>query len=709
MTLNFVQQAIVKANTPVDIESEVDSLLDHARNKIGLFEATDEWLANNLNELPKVVDGLVTVMFTDSRGFNTIKKQTLSDSLWVITMKQLQYHLSVNYGLLSTAFANWVNGYVYREDNELGRRTFQRVTVTEDEMLPVAKKYLEAVKELGVVERNLSKKVVRLQVGNTITAKVHEMSEEFKAQLEELIEVLRERASMTCRPLAFKPNDWTDVKTGIATNANIKLISRNKLKNVKVSNNVLKAVNKLQSVKFVVAPCIIEAARDMLMNRALFSSKYKDYFKGKELNNEAFELYSEILNYGDKEMYFPVTMDQRGRMYYRGGLLSPQGVDFCKAAFQFAEFKPLGKDGFRALCMHTANACGQDKASINDRVQWVQDNWSDIMDVNSHRDIRKKFKGADVFQALVACKELQRLNKLFVDSWETLESNLVCHQDGTCNGLQHMAAITGDRPTAVAVNCVESTHSDNPADVYGIVGEAALKYVQDDKAAHDLMKKYGRDMAKNPVMVTSYGATETTIINNTADYLTRNGNTVAQAETIGKAYLEALSNVAGAVTQLTEAVSTRVQFAVAEGQKKFAWRTADGFLACTQYNDDEEQAVRVGLFYTRKRGMGKAPIDERKTAQAMAPNFVHSIDATHLRMVVNACDHELVTVHDSVGSHPSDFFKTAEEIRKQFVRVHTEYDALQDLCNAIGQDKPVFPRVGEYNVEEVLKSAYVFS
>ncbi len=95
----------------------------------------------------------------------------------------------------------------------------------------------------------------------------------------------------------------------------------------------------------------------------------------------------------------------------------------------------------------------------------------------------------------------------------------------------------------------------------------------------------------------------------------------------------------------------------------------------------------------------------------MAPNLVHSIDSTHLRMVVNACDFELVTVHDSIGSHPCDFFATAQAIREQFVEVH-KFDVMSELCQSIGVRTPRFEekrRESGYKAEEALQSTYIFS
>lgn len=704
--LSFIRTSVMNALRTDCIETEVDSLVEESRNNIGLFEATDSWLADNIATLPEIVGGEVLIQFDDSRGYKQQKYQSLSDSLWVITMKQVQYHSSVNYDLLSAAYANWICDNVYTKHESLGRDLLERVKVTAEQMVDVAKSALTLMQEQNIITTNLVREVVRLQGGNNITARVYKLTPEFTVILNEYINTMRVAASMKCRPLQHMPKDWVSMNEGVADNANLKLVARAKVKTNIIAPKVLEAVNKLQRVRFVVAPCILEAAKDMVMNRSLYTSAHKDYFSDKELNSEAFDLYSEIANYANKEFYFPVTMDSRGRMYYRGGLVSPQGVDFCKAACQFAEFKKLGTTGFRAIALHTANVCGMDKVSINKRVAWVRDNWDTIMNIETHRCIRKQFKGADVFQALVACKELQRLAQL-EGEWSEKTSNLVCHQDGTCNGLQHMAAITGDRKTAIAVNCVASGYDEEPKDVYGIVAKEALKYAAGIPL--DMIGKYGRDMSKNPVMVTSYGASESTIVSNTASFLKRKSEDATSAQEVGEAYLEAISNVAGAVTQLTDALVTRVSYAVEAGKKKFTWLTADGFLASTVYHDDEQLAVRVGLFHVRKRNVGKAPLDARKTAQAMAPNFVHSIDSTHLRMTVNACDHELVTVHDSIGSHPCDYFETARMVREKFALVHNCYDALGDLCEGMDQPKPEFPREGDYNAREALESVYIFS
>jgi DNA-directed RNA polymerase, mitochondrial len=92
------------------------------------------------------------------------------------------------------------------------------------------------------------------------------------------------------------------------------------------------------------------------------------------------------------------------------------------------------------------------------------------------------------------------------------ESALPVHQDGTCNGLQHYAALGGDARGARQVN-LEDT--DRPSDVYTYVAKMVEKRMRDDlernsddnKFAKMLVGKVSRKVVKQTVMTTVYGVT----------------------------------------------------------------------------------------------------------------------------------------------------------------------------------------------------------
>jgi len=91
------------------------------------------------------------------------------------------------------------------------------------------------------------------------------------------------------------------------------------------------------------------------------------------------------------------------------------------------------------------------------------------------------------------------------------ECALPIHQDGTCNGLQHYAALGGDARGAQQVN-LDTT--DRPSDVYTYVANMVEKRLQEDLErnpdnvfAKILIGKVSRKVVKQTVMTTVYGVT----------------------------------------------------------------------------------------------------------------------------------------------------------------------------------------------------------
>jgi DNA-directed RNA polymerase, mitochondrial len=80
-------------------------------------------------------------------------------------------------------------------------------------------------------------------------------------------------------------------------------------------------------------------------------------------------------------------------------------------------------------------------------------------------------------------------------------SSLPVHQDGTCNGLQHYAALGGDDRGARQVNL---SVTDRPSDVYTFVADMVEKMLREDlkkgdKYAQMLTGKVSRKVVKQTV------------------------------------------------------------------------------------------------------------------------------------------------------------------------------------------------------------------
>merc|ERR1712157_425897 len=121
--------------------------------------------------------------------------------------------------------------------------------------------------------------------------------------------------------------------------------------------------------------------------------------------------------------------------------------------------------------VHLANQFGFDKASFDDRVAWIEERLDMVFDcAESPIDPvtptePKWWATADCpWQALATIFDLAAALKS--DNPEEYVSHLTVHQDGSCNGLQHYAALGRDRSGGEKVNLVDS---DKPGDVYTAV------------------------------------------------------------------------------------------------------------------------------------------------------------------------------------------------------------------------------------------------
>ena len=128
----------------------------------------------------------------------------------------------------------------------------------------------------------------------------------------------------------------------------------------------------------------------------------------------------------------------------------------------FADSKPLGKRGLFWLKVHLANFAGKDKMSFDERAAYIDDNMENVRASVSDpfADDPWWMTLDDPFQGLATCKEIVRA----IDSGdpESYQCSLPVHMDGSCNGLQHYAALGRDTVGGKAVNLLQN---EDPQDV----------------------------------------------------------------------------------------------------------------------------------------------------------------------------------------------------------------------------------------------------
>ncbi|KAF9112388.1 DNA-directed RNA polymerase [Mortierella sp. AM989] len=419
--------------------------------------------------------------------------------------------------------------------------------------------------------------------------------------------------------------------------------------------------------------------------------------------------------FADEPMYFPHNMDFRGRAYPIPPLFNHLGNDLCRGLLMFDEAKPLGPKGFTWLKIHLANLAGFDKHSLSARAQFTMDHLDDIFDSadNPMDGQRWWLKAEDPWQCLATCIEVSEAIRS--GDPESYMSKIPVHQDGTCNGLQHYAALGGDIAGAQQVNLIPS---DAPQDVYSGVAQSVERILRQQAAdgvesAQMLVGKVTRKIVKQTVMTNVYGVTfigaRTQIENRLKEtegipgdqvralstYLTQQvfasiGEMFAGARAIQDWLAESARRIAKSVpksvvnpetddiqdNQSSRRKKKSSKQAIADMQmSSVIWTTPLNLPIVQPYRKMEHKQVRTNLqSLTIKDPSQASPVNVQKQRTAFPPNFIHSLDATHMLMSAAGCVEAGLTfasVHDSYWTHACDVEVMNEVLRNQFISLHT--------------------------------------
>lgn len=421
-------------------------------------------------------------------------------------------------------------------------------------------------------------------------------------------------------------------------------------------------------------------------------------------------------SFRDETFYLPHNMDFRGRAYPLPPYLNQMGADNSRGLLMFSEAKPLGVSGLRWLKIQIANLAGFDKASMSEREQFAMDNIDviiDSADKGLHGE-RWWLKADDPWQCLAACIELR--NALRYSDPTEYPCRLPIHQDGSCNGLQHYAALGGDMIGAKQVNLEPS---DRPSDVYTGVSEFVKAAVTEDAAqgieiAKILDGKISRKIVKQTVMTNVYGVTfmgamrqvRKQLVDHYPELSSETKKTASLYiarkifEALGTMFNGAhdiqywLGDCASRITQsLTpdeiESLANQAMLPKDSGKsdsknldpsKAFRstviWTTPLGLPVVQPYRTRKARRVSTTLQdLSIVDPSSNDVVSKRKQLQAFPPNFIHSLDATHMMLSANACHQRGLTfaaVHDSFWTHACDVDSMNSILRDAFVKMHSD-------------------------------------
>lgn len=470
---------------------------------------------------------------------------------------------------------------------------------------------------------------------------------------------------------------------------------------------------------------------------------------------------------GFDEVYLPIYMDFRGRVYRRTTWVTEQGTDLQKGLLKFPTRTCSDENYDREpLVQHACNLWGNGVEKWDRKGKWefYQDQ---LMRVPAHEAAAKAESPVQMYTFMTQFDE---------------EDSSPCQIDGTCNGLQHLSALFRDEEAAPWVNLNAcSMNGDSKSDIYGeVAGRVGDKMVRrlSIERGHDMENKtpgwepwmarlrgvtIDRKVCKRPVMVLPYGGTlnaieeavSVAILDQQPDatpwttgawadqsYLAFKDRPLKE-HPLFKSDMRMLAGliygtIKGVIPKAMDAMDAFREIAGKVGERTLEWDTGFGsnplWIVHAYAKSQRRTNIFRGLHFPNSvRGLtmrtGKDEIDPASHRTGIVANFIHSQDAAHL--VATMSNFRLRggtnfgAIHDCLLGRPSEMHHLNAAVREAFHERYREnplnlpvrmrdpmsgkvesYDTWWLLARDLGV---TLPDLGKWEPDQVLRSEWFFS
>lgn len=451
-------------------------------------------------------------------------------------------------------------------------------------------------------------------------------------------------------------------------------------------------------------------------------------------------LYAKIMWLADKfkdyaTLYFPLQLDFRGRAYCVPAFLNYQSITGAKALLSFAHGKEITKEnrGDYWLAIHGANMFGEDKISLQERVEWVNKNEDWILKCAEDPMNNRKWEDAsNGYQFLAFCDEWSKFKK----EGYGFVSHIPVSVDGSCNGLQVYSLMLRDSKAGKLVNLLPT---DKPQDIYQLVADAVIEKLKVDAAENkpyaQLWLDYGikRSTTKRSIMTICYGSTRYSCTDFVIEDLTKRKDKGENHPFTDDLFRPA-SYLAGVIW---ESIGDNLKSArigmdylqtiarvVAREQLPVHWVTPVGFPVYQSYPEMKSKRVKAMLMgeVIKPRINTETDLtDKLRMGNGVAPNLVHSVDSAAMMKTVNIAHKNGIknfcNVHDSFGTTAGDVEVLNQSLRQAFITMFTEHDILSEFRNDVMKQLPVelhaklpeVPNKGDLDINQLRDSEFFFA
>lgn len=539
-------------------------------------------------------------------------------------------------------------------------------------------------------------------------------------------------------PMLIEPNDWTNEKCGgYILNEVMRghdMVRRGDRFLIQ-GEKPIEFLNRIQKVAYRLNPFTVGVAEELdRLERAVgkflpiihhdLPSKPVDIATNKEArhsyNRQAAAVYNlqaqefkkscrtrmtmeAVQRFKSKDKFFiPWSFDYRGRAYPIPAFLTPQDTDFGKSLLSFAEPAYMTPEAEEWLAFQCATTYGLDKATMQERLDWVKNNTHLITCVASDPILHiHEWETADEpWQFLSACDEYYHC----VLKCDRHFTSLPVATDATCSGLQILAGLARDKSTAQLVNVIPSN---KPQDAYAVVARTATPF-----CPNSIRNYMDRKVVKRVVMTVPYNAKPFSNRGYIKDALKEKGIEIDKddlTKTV-EAVRNAMDEVVPGPMAVMEWIEEQVAIAIDNGKTKLTWSTPSGFVVSQKLMKKETTVINLELFgrcQLKVATKDSNKVDKQHHKNATAPNLIHSLDASLLHFSALAFNAPISLIHDSVLCRATDMSNLSAIVRKTYMHLFAEHNYLQDFADQIGAESNP-PIIGDLEPSSVIDSTYFF-
>ena len=403
-----------------------------------------------------------------------------------------------------------------------------------------------------------------------------------------------------------------------------------------------------------------------------------------------------------------------------------------------------------------------DKMTLNDRAGWTMNNWDKIFEK------KLDLKAEKPYTFLACCYEWEHVQ-------ETGMTRLPVAIDGSNNGWQHLGAISKDSQTGLLVGLEPVTiQKDFYVQTAKKLIELAAKDKRLTNILKSMpMKHIRKGISKRGSMTRAYSAGASKIAENmyfdckAEDYHEKYGITLKDCNKFANLLVKAIEQVCPGPLQTMAYLQELAQYQIGKheliggtraefkelkarrfellglkdpsdeelielndvsvrlndfsfelvygnGETVIEWDTPSGFKARYENYTMIDFKARARLNGKDIKHVMKTPTDKpdiRGFMCGISPNYIHSMDAAHMALVIADWQGDFGAVHDSFSTHASDVDLLLQRTKEVFIDMYDHENFFDVIRKQLTDDTDSVeqPVLGDLDVSAIASSDYFFA